>query len=242
MENDQVSLHRRQGNNAFGRKGRPRCEVCRRWRQKCSYLDPKLPCDSCVRHGLSCGEKFTATHRRSRQRLNEAPFVAHQLRILEQGHQRFAWLDRSLQLGGHPVNQSIGEQNRLQLPSSASVSDEVGLMIMNHFSSADPATVKEIVTESVKSFEEKGGLETAVGNFEPQNPSPRSQINLENPQGGIGQHLSQPHEKSSDAYWTSPLSYHKGWSDSLSPWKESGGDPQSDDFNYSEYLRSPGDG
>jgi hypothetical protein len=69
----------------------------------------------------------------------------------------------------------MGEQNRLNLPSSASVNDEVGLMIMNHFSCADPATVKAIVTEEVKSFDEKGGLESAVGIFAPQNPSPRPQ-------------------------------------------------------------------
>jgi hypothetical protein len=189
MENHQVSFQRVRGNNVFGRKGRPRCEECRRGRRKvrhaigygrltvfqCEYLDLKLPCDSCVSRGWSCGEKFSAGHRRSLHRLNEAPFVAQQLRILEQGHQRFAWLDRPPQLSAHPVNQSMGEQNRLNLPSSASVNDEVGLMIMNHFSFADPATVKAIVTEEVKSFDEKGGLESAVGIFAPQNPSPRPQ-------------------------------------------------------------------
>jgi hypothetical protein len=124
---------------------------------------------------LICGEKFGATHDRSLHRLNGRPFVARQLRILEQGHQRFALLDRPPQFVAPPLIQIVGELSLLELPASASVNDEVGLMLMNHFSAADPATVKAVVAEEIKGFEGKGGLETAIGVAAQQNLSPKSQ-------------------------------------------------------------------
>jgi hypothetical protein len=43
--------------NPHGRKGSPRCELCRKTRQRCVYASPELPCERCQARGVPCGNK-----------------------------------------------------------------------------------------------------------------------------------------------------------------------------------------
>ena len=105
--------------------------------------------------GIKCGEKKRSTHWRGSKELSQSNEFIENFQILEQAHERLAWVHG---LSALPNISSIGnveQGGRLRIDQNTmSVHEEVTALLSDQFPSADYDLLTSVVSEEVQRYEE----------------------------------------------------------------------------------------